>query len=51
MVWSRPAVEHSYVKNTDGEIHTVSPWRLPEYGHAVRRPDWSEYFLTSAGGP
>lgn len=51
MVWSHPAVEHSYFKNVDGEIHTVSPWRLPEYWHAVRSPDWSEYVFTSAGGP
>ncbi|MEU9806700.1 NAD(P)/FAD-dependent oxidoreductase [Mycobacterium sp. NPDC050853] len=51
MVWSHPAVEHSYFKNADGEIHTVSPWRLPEYWHAVRRPDWSEYVFTGAGRP
>ncbi|WP_078290780.1 NAD(P)/FAD-dependent oxidoreductase [Mycobacterium sp. D16R24] len=51
MVWSHPAVKHSYFKNADGEIHTVSPWRLPEYWHAIRRPDWSEYVFTSAGGP
>ncbi|MGH3724669.1 MAG: flavin-containing monooxygenase [Mycobacterium sp.] len=51
MVWSHPAVEHSYFKNADGEIHTVSPWRLPEYWHAVRQPDWSEYVFTRAGLP
>lgn len=51
MVWSHPAIEHSYFKNADGEIHTVSPWRLPEYWHAVRRPDWSEYVFTAAAQP
>ncbi|MUM18077.1 SidA/IucD/PvdA family monooxygenase [Mycobacterium sp. CBMA271] len=51
MVWSHPAIEHSYFKNDDGEIHTVSPWRLPEYWHAVRRPDWSEYVFTAVNAP
>jgi 4-hydroxyacetophenone monooxygenase len=43
MVWSHPAVKHSYFKNADGEIHTVSPWRLNEYWAAVRGPDWSQF--------
>lgn len=42
MVWSHPAVKHSYFKNADGEIHTVSPWRLNEYWAAVREPDWAQ---------
>ena len=45
MVWSHPAVKHTYFKNADGEIHTVSPWRLPEYWAAVREPDWSHFIL------
>lgn len=45
MVWSHPAVKHSYFKNPDGEIHTVSPWRLPDYWSAVRTPDWSNFIL------
>jgi 4-hydroxyacetophenone monooxygenase len=45
MVWSHPAVKHSYFKNPDGEIHTVSPWRLDEYWAAVRRPDWSQFVI------
>ncbi|KZS77416.1 4-hydroxyacetophenone monooxygenase [Mycobacterium kansasii] len=45
MVWSHPAVKHSYFKNADGEIHTVSPWRLSEYWAAVRQPDWSQFVL------
>jgi 4-hydroxyacetophenone monooxygenase len=43
MVWSHPAVKHSYFKNADGEIHTVSPWRLNEYWAAVREPDWPQF--------
>jgi len=45
MVWSHPAVKHSYFKNADGEIHTVSPWRLNEYWAAVHEPDWSKFVV------
>ncbi|MCV7028392.1 flavin-containing monooxygenase [Mycobacterium sherrisii] len=45
MVWSHPAVKHSYFKNADGEIHTVSPWRLNQYWAAVREPDWSQFIV------
>lgn len=45
MVWSHPAVKHSYFKNAAGEIHTVSPWRLNEYWAAVRAPDWSNFVV------
>ncbi|MDT5258657.1 MAG: 4-hydroxyacetophenone monooxygenase [Mycobacterium sp.] len=45
MVWSHAAVKHSYFKNADGEIHTVSPWRLHEYWAAVREPDWSQFLV------
>lgn len=51
MVWSHPAVKHSYFKNADGEIHTVSPWRLDEYWATVRHPDWSQFVVrTSENG-
>ena len=46
MVWAHPAITHSYFKNADGEIHTVSPWRLDEYWAAVREPDWSQFIIT-----
>lgn len=44
-VWSHPTVKHTYFKNPEGEIHTVSPWRLDEYWAAVREPDWSQFVL------
>lgn len=44
-VWAHPAVKHSYFKNSDGEIHTVSPWRLCEYRTALQDPDWSHFHL------
>lgn len=45
MVWAHPAIKHSYFKNADVEIHTVSPWRLDEYWSAVREPDWSQFVI------
>lgn len=42
-VWAHPSVKHSYFKNPDGEIHTVSPWRLSEYRSAVNEPVWSDF--------
>lgn len=44
-VWAHPAIKHSYFKNADGEIHTVSPWRLDEYWSMVREPDWSQFVI------
>lgn len=48
-VWAHPAVKHSYFKNPDGEIHTVSPWRLCEYRDALEDPDWSHFLLDEEG--
>lgn len=42
-VWAHPAIKHSYFKNADGEIHTVSPWRLSEYRSAIDEPVWSDF--------
>lgn len=42
-VWAHPSITHSYFKNPDGEIHTVSPWRLSTYHAAVYEPVWSDF--------
>lgn len=42
-VWAHPSVKHSYFKNAEGEIHTVSPWRLSEYRSAINEPVWSDF--------
>ena len=44
-VWSHPSIKHSYFKNPNGEIHTVSPWKLYEYHEAVREPQWADFVL------
>ncbi|MDH6196035.1 4-hydroxyacetophenone monooxygenase [Mycobacterium frederiksbergense] len=47
-VWAHPAVKHSYFKNPDGEIHTVSPWRLSEYRAAIDEPVWTDFQIQEA---
>lgn len=47
-VWAQPSVKHSYFKNADGEIHTVSPWRLSEYRSAINEPIWSDFTVQEA---
>jgi 4-hydroxyacetophenone monooxygenase len=39
LVWSHPSVEHSFFKNSYGEIHVLSPWRLVDYWTWTREPD------------
>ncbi|CDP86714.1 MULTISPECIES: flavin-containing monooxygenase [Mycolicibacterium] len=47
-VWAQPSIKHSYFKNADGEIHTVSPWRLSEYRSAIDEPVWSDFTVQEA---
>jgi 4-hydroxyacetophenone monooxygenase len=43
MVWSQPSVRHSYYKNSHGEIHVLSPWRIVDYWSWTREPDLGDY--------
>lgn len=45
MVWAQPTVEHSAFKNSDGDIYTVSPWRLVDYWSWTRQPDLADFVL------
>ena len=45
LVWSLPSVRHSYYKNAEGEIHTLSPWRLVDYWSWTRRPDLDDFVV------
>jgi 4-hydroxyacetophenone monooxygenase len=45
LVWSQPSVEHSFFKNSEGEIHILSPWRLVDYWTWTRRPDLDDFVL------
>jgi 4-hydroxyacetophenone monooxygenase len=43
LVWAQPTIEHTYFKNSYGEIHTASPWRLVDYWSWTRELDRSDF--------
>ena len=43
MVWSQPSIRHSFYKNADGDIYTLSPWRLVDYWTWTRGADPEDY--------
>jgi 4-hydroxyacetophenone monooxygenase len=43
MVWSQPSVKHSFYKNSFGEVHILSPWRLVDYWTWTREPDPDDF--------
>ncbi len=43
LVWSQPSIEHSYYKNSAGEIHTVMPFRVVDYWTWTRELDPDDY--------
>ncbi|HEY4927934.1 MAG TPA: NAD(P)/FAD-dependent oxidoreductase [Acidimicrobiales bacterium] len=45
LVWSQPSIEHSFFKNSAGEIHVLSPWRLVDYWTWTREPDLDDFVI------
>jgi 4-hydroxyacetophenone monooxygenase len=45
MVWSHPAIEHSFYKDGAGRVHSLSPWRLVDFWSWTRTPDPDDYHL------
>ena len=45
LVWSQPSIEHSFFKNSAGEIHGLSPWRLVDYWNWTREPELGDFVL------
>jgi 4-hydroxyacetophenone monooxygenase len=46
LVWSSPYIEHSFYKNSDGDIHSLSPWRLVDFWSWTRTPDLDDFVVT-----
>lgn len=46
LVWSQPSIEHSYFKNSYGEIHTVMPFRVVDYWSWTRTMNPDDYVFT-----
>lgn len=45
-VWASPHIEHNFYKNSAGEVHGLSPWRLVDYWRWTRHLDPDDYVLT-----
>ncbi|WP_280343216.1 flavin-containing monooxygenase [Nocardia neocaledoniensis] len=45
LVWTQPSVKHSFYKNSHGEIHSLSPWRLVDYWTWTKHADLTDYVL------
>lgn len=45
LVWSHPGML-PYYRDAFGRIRTVLPWRMVDYFHMTRRPDFTEFELT-----
>ncbi len=45
LVWSQPTIKHSYFKNSLGEVHTLSPWRLVDYWTWTREVDPDDFVI------
>jgi len=43
LVWSQPSIEHSFFKNSAGEIHVLSPWRIVDYWAWTKEPDPADF--------
>ena len=43
LVWSQPSIEHSFFKNSAGEIHVLSPWRIVDYWTWTKEPDLTDF--------
>lgn len=46
MVWSHPAIEHSFYKDSAGKVHSLSPWRLVDFWTWTRTPDPDDFVLS-----
>jgi 4-hydroxyacetophenone monooxygenase len=45
LVWSQPSIQHSFFKNSAGEIHVLSPWRIVDYWAWTKEPDLDDFVL------
>ena len=45
MVWSQPSITHSFYKDANGLVHTLSPWRLVDFWTWTRKPDPADFVL------
>ena len=45
MVWASPTIKHSFYKNSEGKIHSLSPWPLGDYWTWTKEPKLEEFVI------
>jgi 4-hydroxyacetophenone monooxygenase len=46
MVWSSPAIRHTWYKAPDGKIHLLSPWPLGDYWRWTKAPEPEDFIFS-----
>jgi 4-hydroxyacetophenone monooxygenase len=46
LVWAQPSIKHTHFKNSQGRIHSLSPWRLVDYWTWTRRPNLEDFVIS-----
>jgi 4-hydroxyacetophenone monooxygenase len=46
LVWSSPAIKHSWYKGPDGKIHLLSPWPLGDYWQWTKAPTPDDFIVS-----
>ena len=45
-VWAQPSIKHSFYKNADGVVHSLSPWRLVDFWSWTRTPEPGDFVFS-----
>ncbi len=45
LVWSQPSITHSFYKDANGVVHSLSPWRLVDFWSWTRSPNPADYVI------
>ena len=45
-VWAQPSIKHSFYKNADGVVHSLSPWRLVDFWSWTRTPEPEDFVFS-----
>jgi len=45
-VWAQPSIKHSFYKNAEGRVHSLSPWRLVDFWAWTRRPEPADFVFS-----
>ena len=46
LVWSHWSIKHSYFKNANGDLYSISPWPLHTYQQWTKAPNTDDFIYT-----